>query len=395
MEIKEVSRKEYDDFLKNVSHYSFLQTSQMNEVLISNGRKTKLLALVDNGEIYAVALAFIRNIFQGERMDLMVGASSITSEYEYVFYDCLKDYVKGSDVLRLVIKLDHDYLILDSNGEEISIPQKAYFDKMKDIGYIENDGSIQSYDGSPDFQYVKNLTEYMPNDYKKLLKSFNKNAQRKIKKAIELQVKVRKIHPDEMEEFKKITLETAERQEFGDKSLEYYKTFYNEFNEACEFLVAEIDLKRAIEKINKEISDINPSSKNKQRLASLEKDLDMLEEIRNKEKKDKLIIANMILVYTKKEVIYFLGGSLTDYQKLAGAFLLQYEAMKITMDRNISIYNFFGIDGVFDGSDGVLRFKQNFNGHIVNKTGAFIYYPNPIKYKAIETLKRLKRNIQK
>ena len=395
MEIKEVSRKEYDDFLKNVSHYSFLQTSQMNEVLISNGRKTKLLALVDNGEIYAVALAFIRNIFQGERMDLMVGASSITSEYEYVFYDCLKDYVKGSDVLRLVIKLDHDYLILDSNGEEISIPQKAYFDKMKDIGYIENDGSIQSYDGSPDFQYVKNLTEYMPNDYKKLLKSFNKNAQRKIKKAIELQVKVRKIHPDEMEEFKKITLETAERQEFGDKSLEYYKTFYNEFNEACEFLVAEIDLKRAIEKINKEISDINPSSKNKQRLASLEKDLDMLEEISNKEKKDKLIIANMILVYTKKEVIYFLGGSLTDYQKLAGAFLLQYEAMKITMDRNISIYNFFGIDGVFDGSDGVLRFKQNFNGHIVNKTGAFIYYPNPIKYKAIETLKRLKRNIQK
>lgn len=395
MEIKEVSRKEYDDFLKNVSHYSFLQTSQMNEVLISNGRKTKLLALVDNGEIYAVALAFIRNIFQGERMDLMVGASSITSEYEYVFYDCLKDYVKGSDVLRLVIKLDHDYLILDSNGEEISIPQKAYFDKMKDIGYIENDGSIQSYDGSPDFQYVKNLTEYMPNDYKKLLKSFNKNAQRKIKKAIELQVKVRKIHPDEMEEFKKITLETAERQEFGDKSLEYYKTFYNEFNEACEFLVAEIDLKKAIEKINKEISDINPSSKNKQRLASLEKDLDMLEEIRNKEKKDKLIIANMILVYTKKEVIYFLGGSLTDYQKLAGAFLLQYEAMKITMDRNISIYNFFGIDGVFDGSDGVLRFKQNFNGHIVNKTGAFIYYPNPIKYKAIETLKRLKRNIQK
>lgn len=395
MEIKEVSRKEYDDFLKNVSHYSFLQTSQMNEVLISNGRKTKLLALVDNGEIYAVALAFIRNIFQGERMDLMVGASSITSEYEYVFYDCLKDYVKGSDVLRLVIKLDHDYLILDSNGEEISIPQKAYFDKMKDIGYIENDGSIQSYDGSPDFQYVKNLTEYMPNDYKKLLKSFNKNAQRKIKKAIELQVKVRKIHPDEMEEFKKITLETAERQEFGDKSLEYYKTFYNEFNEACEFLVAEIDFKKAIEKINKEISDINPSSKNKQRLASLEKDLDMLEEIRNKEKKDKLIIANMILVYTKKEVIYFLGGSLTDYQKLAGAFLLQYEAMKITMDRNISIYNFFGIDGVFDGSDGVLRFKQNFNGHIVNKTGAFIYYPNPIKYKAIETLKRLKRNIQK
>ena len=30
-------------------------------------------------------------------------------------------------------------------------------------------------------------------------------------------------------------------------------------------------------------------------------------------------------------------------------------------------YNFLGITGVFDGSDGVLRFKQNFNGYIVRK----------------------------
>ena len=30
-------------------------------------------------------------------------------------------------------------------------------------------------------------------------------------------------------------------------------------------------------------------------------------------------------------------------------------------------------------SDGVLRFKQNFNGYIVRKAGTFRYHPSPFK----------------
>ena len=52
-------------------------------------------------------------------------------------------------------------------------------------------------------------------------------------------------------------------------------------------------------------------------------------------------------------------------------------------------YNFLGITGVFDGSDGVLRFKQNFNGYIVRKMGTFRYYPQLLKYKLIQGLKKL------
>ncbi|MGC4441566.1 peptidoglycan bridge formation glycyltransferase FemA/FemB family protein, partial [Streptococcus suis] len=49
------------------------------------------------------------------------------------------------------------------------------------------------------------------------------------------------------------------------------------------------------------------------------------------------------------------------------------------------------IQGIFDGSDGVLRFKQNFNGYIVRKMGTFRYYPKPMKYKMIKGFKRLLR----
>ena len=60
-----------------------------------------------------------------------------------------------------------------------------------------------------------------------------------------------------------------------------------------------------------------------------------------------------------------------------------------TIKRGIPRYNFLGIQGIFDGSDGVLRFKQNFNGYIVRKMGTFRYYPHPLKYKMISLIKKL------
>ena len=45
--------------------------------------------------------------------------------------------------------------------------------------------------------------------------------------------------------------------------------------------------------------------------------------------------------------------------------VLQEYMMLETIKRGIPRYNFLGIQGIFDGSDGVLRFKQNFNGYIV------------------------------
>lgn len=97
----------------------------------------------------------------------------------------------------------------------------------------------------------------------------------------------------------------------------------------------------------------------------------------------------MILVYNKDEATYFIGGSLTDYQKFAASFLLQNEAMVRAMKKGISKYNFYGISGKLDGSDGVLRFKQNFDGYIIRKTGCYIYHPFPLKSKLISGLKNI------
>lgn len=389
MIIKEISRNEYDEFLGRVESYSFLQTSEMAEVLKSNNRKIKLLALVEGEKILAVGLAFIRKIFGGERIDLMVGASAVDPSYEYIFYDKLRVYVKEEGFLKLVIKLDKDYRIYDQEGNLLDEKDTSYIEEMKKVGYMENDGSVTSDDGSPDFQFIKNMKDFIPDKDEDLLKSFNKNAQRKIKKAKELDIKVRAIKREELEDFKVLTEETAERQGFGDKSINYYQTFFDEFASRTEFLTSEIDLNHSIARLENLIGSMDQNSKgNKERIASLRKDLEMLEAFKKEAKRDVIPLANMILVYLEDEVIYFLGGSLTKYQKLPGAFILQYEAMRRICQREIPVYNFFGIDEGFEKSDGVLRFKQNFNGYVIQKAGAFIFYPDPEKYLELEKIKK-------
>lgn len=389
MIIKEISRNEYDGFLDKVESYSFLQTSEMAEVLKSNNRKIKLLALTEGEKILAVGLAFIRKIFGGERIDLMVGASAVDPAYEYIFYDKLRAYVKEEGFLKLVIKLDKDYRVYDQEGNLLEEKDTSYIEDMKRVGYMENDGSVTSDDGSPDFQFIKDMKDFIPDKDEDLLKSFNKNAQRKIKKAKELDIKVRAIEREELENFKVLTEETAERQGFGDKSINYYQTFFDEFASRTEFLTSEIDLNHSIARLENLIGSMDQNSKgNKERIASLRKDVEMLEAFKKEAKRDVIPLANMILVYLEDEVIYFLGGSLTKYQKLPGAFILQYEAMRRICQREIPVYNFFGIDEGFEKSDGVLRFKQNFNGYVIQKAGAFIFYPDPEKYLELEKIKK-------
>lgn len=266
---------------------------------------------------------------------------------------------------------------------------------MNKIGYIVNDGSVTTFDGSPDYQFVKDLSAFFSGKEVDLLKSFNQNAQRKIKKGNDMGIRVRTVKRQELKEFKKLTLETSERQDFSDMSLEYYDAFYDAFSENAEFLTSEIDLDNSIKKLTDLIESYSTSKKNnKQKIESLYKEKEMLEQIKKESKSNVIQLANMIIVYLDEQAIYFLGGSSTKYQKIPGAFMIQFEAMKRALQKNIPSYNFFGVQGNFDGSDGVLRFKKNFNGYIIQKVGAFIYYPHPGKYKIIQFLKQIKNKIK-
>lgn len=307
----------------------------------------------------------------------------------------------------MLVKPYETYQTFDSEGNPIDTEKKSIIQGLTDLGY-QFYGLTRGYPGGePDWLYYKDLTELTE---KNLLKSFSKKGKPLVKKAETFGIRLKKLKREELSIFKNITKETSERREYSDKSLEYYEHFYDSFGEQAEFLIASLNFSEYMNKLQGEQSKLeeildklrldlskNPYSEKKQnQLREYSSQFETFE-VRKAEARDliekygeeDIVLAGSLFVYMPQETTYLFSGSYTEFNKFYAPALLQKYVMLESIKRGIPKYNFLGIQGIFDGSDGVLRFKQNFNGYIVRKAGTFRYHPSPLKYKAIQLFKKI------
>ena len=387
MTFKIISREDFYQHSLTTSNHSFLQSIEMADLLQKRGATIQYIGWKEQGTLAISAILYSLPMTGGLHYEINSGPIVTDARYLPDFYEALQDYVKENGGIEFILKPYDHYQVFDSNGNPTEEEQKQLLHSLLDLGY-QFDGLQVGYPGGePVWHYLKDLTDY---DAKSLLKSFNKNCSRNITTALNYDISIRNISRDEIPQFKKIIEETGKRQGFEDKSLDYYYDLYDTFKENAEFLIAEINTTDALAYLDQKISLLNPSSKQyEQQLQKLEKQKTIVRETLADETAETVPLACALIIYNPSEVTYLFGGSYTKYQKFSAAFLIQYHAMKRALEKGITLYNFLGIQGIFDGSDGVLRFKQNFNGYIVRKMGTFRYYPQPLKYKLIQGLKKL------
>mgnify|MGYP000965860367 FL=1 len=387
MTLTTISKEEFTSFANTVSHHSFIQSVEMADLLEKRGNTVQFIAWKQNDQVQVAAILYSLSMTGGLHMEINSGPLYQEETLLEPFYAALKDYAKKNGAIELVIKPYDHYQTFDSDGNPISEEQSHFLDTLKNLGY-QHDGFQTGYPGGePVWHYLKTIKEA---DSKSLLKSFNKNCSRNITTALNYDISIRNITREEIPQFKQIIEETGKRQGFEDKSLSYYYDLYDSFGPNAEFVVAEINSTAALAHLDQKISLLNPSSKQyEQQLQKLEKQKNIVRETLAGKESETVPLACALIIYTPSEVTYLFGGSYTKYQKFSAAFLIQYHAMKRALQKGITLYNFLGIQGIFDGSDGVLRFKQNFNGYIVRKMGTFRYYPHPLKYKMISLIKKL------
>ena len=387
MTLTTISKEEFTSFANTVSHRSFIQSVEMADLLEKRGNTVQFIAWKQNDQVQVAAILYSLSMTGGLHMEINSGPLYQEETLLEPFYAALKDYAKENGAIELVIKPYDTYQTFDSDGNPISEEQSHFLDTLKNLGY-QHDGFQTGYPGGePVWHYLKTIKEA---DSKSLLKSFNKNCSRNITTALNYDISIRNITREEIPQFKQIIEETGKRQGFEDKSLSYYYDLYDSFGPNAEFVVAEINSTAALAHLDQKISLLNPSAKQyEQQLQKLEKQKNIVRETLAGKESETVPLACALIIYTPSEVTYLFGGSYTKYQKFSAAFLIQYHAMKRALQKGITLYNFLGIQGIFDGSDGVLRFKQNFNGYIVRKMGTFRYYPYPLKYKMISLIKKL------
>ena len=407
MTLTTISKEEFTSFANTVSHRSFIQSAEMADLLEKRGNTVQFIAWKQEDQVQVAAILYSLPMTGGLHMEINSGPLYQKEAMLEPFYAALKDYAKENGAIELVIKPYDTYQTFDSDGNPTSEEQTHFMDTLKKLGY-QHDGLTTGYPGGEgDWHYVKDMEGITE---KNLLKSFSKKGKPLVKKAKSFGIELKRLNRDELQHFKDITSSTSDRRDYQDKTLDYYQTFYDSFDDKADFMIATLNfhqyytnlekdqakLAQKIEKLQKDL-EVNPNSEKKQnQLREFSSQFDTFE-VRKKDAKEYIekygdqdvILAGSLFVYMPQESTYLFSGSYTEFNKFYAPAVLQEYMMLETIKRGIPRYNFLGIQGIFDGSDGVLRFKHNFNGYIVRKMGTFRYYPNPLKYKMISLIKKL------
>ena len=409
MTLKILSREDYETLNTTFKERSFMQTVEMADLLEKRGFDITFLGLEADGAIQVAGVLYSMPMTGGLHMEINSGPASTSTAYLSEFYKELKAYAKENGAFELIVKPYDTYQSFDSHGNPNDDEKPELISCLTDLGY-SYDGLQTGYPGGePDWHYVKDLSGLTPET---LRKSFSKKGRPLVNKTNSFGIKVRKLTRDELHIFKEITASTSERREYTDKPLDYYEAFYDSFGDKCEFMIATINFQDYLKNVqaghdkiaadlavlNQKIAEgVNSAKVNKQK-AQLDKQI-ITFDVRLKEAKELIekygsedvVLAGSLFVYTPQEAVYLFSGSYTEFNKFYAPVALQEHVMTEALKRGITFYTFLGIQGIFDGSDGVLRFKQNFNGYIVRKMGTFRYYPRPMLHKIIAIAKKILR----
>lgn len=409
MTLKILSREDYETLNTRFKERSFMQTVEMADLLEKRGFDITFLGLETDGAIQVAGVLYSMPMTGGLHMEINSGPASTSTAYLSDFYKELKAYAKENGAFELIVKPYDTYQSFDNHGNPNDDEKPELISCLTDLGY-SYDGLQTGYPGGePDWHYVKDLSGLTPET---LRKSFSKKGRPLVNKTNSFGIKVRKLTRDELHIFKEITASTSERREYTDKPLDYYEAFYDSFGDKCEFVIATINFQDYLKNmqaghdkiaadlavLNQKIAEgVNSAKVNKQK-AQLDKQISTFD-VRLKEAKELIqkhgsedvVLAGSLFVYTPQEAVYLFSGSYTEFNKFYAPVALQEHVMMEALKRGIDFYTFLGIQGIFDGSDGVLRFKQNFNGYIVRKMGTFRYYPRPMLHKIIAIAKKILR----
>lgn len=409
MTLKILSREDYEILNTRFKERSFMQTVEMADLLEKRGFDITFLGLETDGAIQVAGVLYSMPMTGGLHMEINSGPASTSTAYLSEFYKELKAYAKENGAFELIVKPYDTYQSFDNHGNPNYDEKPELISCLTDLGY-SYDGLQTGYPGGePDWHYVKDLSGLTPET---LRKSFSKKGRPLVNKTNSFGIKVRKLTRDELHIFKEITASTSERREYTDKPLDYYEAFYDSFGDKCEFVIATINFQDYLKNmqaghdkiaadlavLNQKIAEgVNSAKVNKQK-AQLDKQISTFD-VRLKEAKELIqkhgsedvVLAGSLFVYTPQEAVYLFSGSYTEFNKFYAPVALQEHVMMEALKRGINFYTFLGIQGIFDGSDGVLRFKQNFNGYIVRKMGTFRYYPRPMLHKIIAIAKKILR----
>jgi lipid II:glycine glycyltransferase (peptidoglycan interpeptide bridge formation enzyme) len=362
--LKEIDKDTHVEFLKNYQTFSFLQLPCWAEV--KSGWKSKSVGWFDERKLVCVGLILIRNIPKTKwSLFYLPEGPVLDPDYAKNVVDWLtplRDFSKESGAFNL--KLGPQVTINTWSAATIksAISDNVYRQfkdvdpdrvnpfgneigtKLRNLGgkQIETDGEGFG-DVQPRFVFAIDVQDKSDEE---LLASFSQEWRRNIKKAEKSEVKVRQATFSDLETFHTLYKETAKRDKFTPRPLNYFKQMWKSLNE-------------------------NSNNLAEMRLYIAEQ--------------ENICHAACLWVRVGKHVWYTYGASSTSGRELRPSNAIQWQMMRDARDAGASIYDMRGIAATLNEKSplfGLLRFKIGTGGKVIQYVGEWDFVLKPLIYKA-------------
>ena len=404
MKFTELTLKEFTTFVDSHPLQSFFQTKYMYDRYINENKEVYLVGVKKNKKVVAASLLVKTSSFR--HFGLYEALQGLILDYQDqelldYFVKELRLFLKNKGAYKLIMNPYVPLKKYDSNGidtKEIdNTPLKKHILKL---GFKE----IKDYD-QVKWIYCLDINGQSKDE---LFKTFKSNARNYINKTInKYELELKELTYDELPEFEHIATETCNRKNFPSRSLEYFENMYNAFKDQVKFIICYLNVTKYINNLKKEIkelqtkidslSDSHSNMKKRENfkleISQNEKNIKEAENLK-KEKGNLIPLAASMFILYGYEIIYLFSGSYEEYKTFFGQYRIQWEIISYATTHNYKRYNFYGIKDITkkeNKDNGVIKFKQNFNGYVLNLLGAFAL---PIN-KPIFTLEHIYSNILK
>ncbi len=434
----ELGQEEFDAFSASHPQGNFQQTHLMGDVRLKSGLDVSYLGVRENGTLVAATalivhrgrLSSFAEIHDGPLCDFH------DAELTRFFFDNIKRTAKAAGAAQLSITPEAPYQIRDSFGKALptesdapwpdgvpkgmpAAPDTASFEAITSYGFV-HEGFDTTYNAIPRWRYVKDLTGI--SNEQELLATYTKNTRRDIRIAQDSFVRVEQIGRDQLGDYHTLCELSSEKQGFDNRPIEYFQLLFDTLGDAAEFKVAYIDMPAYLASweakrdalaadIERLEATISGSDDEQGQFRSHRKAQRQLNDAREKYQSslkrvesaqaaieaqgERIPAAAALFVWHPRECVYLFSGSDQRHAPFCAATAIQHHMLCECVERGITRYNFYGINGIFDdpadSGRGLLEFKQGFNGYVEEMMGSFTLPVKPAAY----ALKQLAHKVLK
>lgn len=411
MTIRELSKKEFDDYAFKHEYKSYYQTSQYGTLMSKHGFKPLYVCLDEAGSIKAAALILIK-----EQAGIKLGYSPRGflidfNDYQLVsdFTHFLKEYFNKIGVISITIDPHITHLERDRDGKPINSKNSGVniSESLKRIGYVHGGFNLYFENMKPRWNMVLK-TDKSPIE---VFNSFEKQTRTKIRNSLRKGVEIYKGNKDDLKMFYQMINKKQNRK------FEYFLDMYDIFGRFNMFDVYFARINTEVFLKNSKLlyeHELQKNSKLATRLQqNFKRPIDKTRMLNKKIESDKLlnsykddivfgtklfrdskyiIIASNAIIKYGNEVFFLIDGINYKFKNFNANHLLKWKIIEEYRRNGYTKFHLNGITGDFTKKNkynGLFTFKKGFNAKVTEYIGEYTYIINKPKYSLYKSIKPL------